>query len=57
MKKLERETGKNYVFEQATLDKKKTSYSHSVLSMNIGSPQPLKTPVKAIMNQTVSGGF
>lgn len=33
MKKLERETGKNYVFEQVTQDKKKNAASQSVLSM------------------------
>jgi hypothetical protein len=39
MKKLERETGKNYVFEQVTKDKKRNLYSTSNLSsVNFGSP-------------------
>jgi hypothetical protein len=59
LKKLERETGKNYVFEQVTRDKKRNLYSTSNLSsVNFGSPQTkLQTPAKLVMHQTVVGGF
>jgi len=39
MKKLERESGRNYVYEQVTRDKKRNLYSTSNLSsVNFGSP-------------------
>jgi hypothetical protein len=39
MKKVERDTGKNYVYEQVTRDKKRNLYSTSNLSsVNFGSP-------------------
>lgn len=43
MKKLERETGKNYVYDQVTKDKKRNLYSTSNLSQAIyGSPGTMK---------------
>lgn len=53
MKKLERETAKNYVFEQVTRDKQRNLYSTSNLTnMKVISPQhKLKgSPQKVSMN-------
>jgi hypothetical protein len=52
MKKLERDSGRNYVYEQVTRDKKRNLYSTSNLSsVNFGSPQTkLQTPAKLMMH-------
>ena len=58
MKKKERETGRNYVFEQVARDKKRNLYSTSNLSnVNFTSLQKIQTPGKIMMNQTMANGF
>ena len=55
MKRLERETGKDYVYEQVTRDKHRNLYSTSNLAnQKSGSPHQYKlsstTPQKILMN-------
>lgn len=66
LKKMERESGKNYVFEQVLKDKKKYANSAGNLStVNFGSPSQshsqnkISAPSKIMMNQTamVGSGF
>ena len=58
LKKRERETGRNYVFEQVARDKKRNLYSTSNLSnVNFTSLQKIQTPGKIMMNQTMASGF
>lgn len=49
---MERETGKNYVFDLVIKEKKKGSNSASnISSVNFGSPQPkMSAPAKIMMN-------
>jgi hypothetical protein len=55
---MERESGKNYVFEQFAKEKKQRNINSTSNLVNFGSPQTkINPPAKIMMNQTVSGGF
>lgn len=59
MKKKQRETGRDYLFEQVLRDKKRNLYSTSNLNniqMN-NTLQKMQTPGKVIMHSTMGSGF
>jgi hypothetical protein len=60
LKKIERDTGRNYVFEQVQIDKKRNAVSEASLNTMkmMSSPQTkISIPSKIMMNQTMVGGF
>ena len=56
MKKLERDTGKNYVFEKVTTDKKLKSATQLQSSAKKSSVAGVN-PARIMMNQTMGGNF
>ena len=59
MKKLERDTGKNYVFEKVTTDKKLKSAGNLSPSGVVMAKKPSGgvNPARIMMNQTMGGNF
>ena len=49
MKKKERQTGKNYVYEQVTFEKRKNLYSTSQISYQTAKPQELEEVLSSTM--------
>lgn len=58
LKKKQRETGKDYLFEQVMRDKKRNLYSTSNLNnITLNSLQKMQTPGKIMMHSTMGSGF
>lgn len=58
MKKKQRETGRDYLFEQVMRDKKRNLYSTSNLNnITLNSLQKMQTPGKIMMHSTMGSGF
>ena len=58
LKKRQRETGRDYLFEQVMRDKKRNLYSTSNLNnLTMNTIQKMTTPGKAMMHSTMGSGF
>ena len=58
LKKKQRETGRDYLFEQVMRDKKRNLYSTSNLNnITLNSLQKMQTPGQIIMHSTMGSGF